>query len=250
MTQIRLLFSANGLRWTVYFGLLQVFKRGVKAVDERMARLEIKYALPGNTSVARNYEKWTNYDWGEAGEEWTSSPEWKQSLIDEAMLKYMNSSNDVLEVGPGAGRWTEALQKVAQNLLVVDLSDKCIELCRKRFARCSNIKFFANDGFSLPFIPDESIDYLWSFDVFVHIAPCDAEKYAAEFSRIFRKGARGVIHHANEVVSDGYWRSRMTGQRFSQILQGCGFTVIRQFSRWGDDEQYGVPGDLITVFEK
>jgi len=248
--QIRLLLADNGFRWMACFALRKVFKGNAGLFDDYMRKLEARYHLPGNNGIRRNYEKWQNYDWRQGGEEWTVSEQWKQSLIDEVLLKQIPPGKDVLEIGPGAGRWTEVLQQRARTLSVVDVSDKCIELCRERFTGCSNVRFFVNDGYSLSFIPDESIDCIWSFDVFVHIAPRDVEGYVVEFARILREGARGIVHHANEAAPEEAWRSRLTGQLFAKMLQNFGLVVKEQFDRWGGGEGFKVGGDLITVFEK
>lgn len=184
--------------------------------------------------------------------EWTPSPEWKQSLTDEVLLPYIEPGRTVLEIGPGAGRWTETLQKIARRLILVDLWDKCIDPCKKRFSQCDNIEFFVNDGVSLGFIPSETIDFIWSFYVFVHVTPSDTEEYILEFSRVLKKGGRGIIHHAKEGGLHGGWRSRMTAELFSHMLQKHGLTIVSQFDSRGNDEQFNVRfhHDIITVFEK
>lgn len=250
ITQLRLLLSDNGLRWTVCFALRHLLKKNLDALEGHLAYLERTHGLPGNTSVRRNYEKWQHHDWQRAGEEWTISPQWKEALIEEVMLRHIQPGKDVLEIGPGAGRWTETLQTLARNLLVVDLSDKCIEMCRSRFAGLANIQFFVNDGSSLPFVQDESIDYVWSFDVFVHIAPPDIDKYLDEIRRVLRPGALAIIHHANEPGPEEAWRSRMTGKLFAQMLEKHGFLLLQQFDRWGPEGEFVVRGDLVTVFQK
>lgn len=216
--------------------------------------MRIRYRLPPDEehNVTRNCEVWQNYDWEKGGEEWTKSPEWKQSLIDEVMLRYIEPGRTVLEIGPGAGRWTETLQKIARRLILVDLSDKCVELCKKRFSQCDNIEYFVNDGVLLSFIPSETIDFIWSFDVFVHISPHDTEKYIMEFSRALKKGGHGIIHHAKDGGLHGGWRSRMTAGLFADILTAHGLTLVSQFDSWGDNEEFNVRGhhDIITVFEK
>jgi|GEM_PF-615512 len=202
--------------------------------------------------VAKNYETWQSWDWESGGEEWTVSPEWKQSLIKEVMLKYIQPGKTVLEIGPGAGRWTESLQKIARLLILVDLSDKCIELCKQRFCHCDNVQYFVNDGSRLDFIPDETVDFIWSFDVFVHINPSDTEKYIKEFSRILVKGGRGIIHHPREGDRYGGWRSKMTAELFSNMLRKHSLTLVTQFDSWGEKEQFTVRvhHDAISVFEK
>ena len=253
------LLSDNGLRWTSYFILCYLFKHFIhfqhvviNALNRRMKSLEMRYKLPGDHSIARNYAMWQNYNWEKRGEEWTPSSEWKQSLIDEVMLKYMEPGKTILEVGPGAGRWSETLQKIARHLILVDLSDKCIELCKKRFSQYGNVEFFMNDGINLDFVPSETIDFIWSFDVFVHIRVDDTERYLIEFSRILKKGGRGIIHHAKEGGLHGGWRSNMTAELFLDMLKKHGLTLITQFDSWGNDERFNVCfyHDIITVFEK
>lgn len=217
-----------------------------------MRTLEMKYDLPGINTIGRNYDAWQNWDWERRGEEWTESAEWKQALIDEVMLKYIEPGKSVLEIGPGGGRWTEVLQKIAKHLIVVDLTNQSIEICRKRFANCANMQFYVNDGSNLDFIPDEALDFIWSFDVFVHISPRDIDQYLVGMSRILRKGGRGLIHHAKEGGLHGGWRSRMTAELFSGLLAKHNLTLIAQFDSWGEDGHFDVRfhHDTISVFEK
>ena len=76
------------------------------------------------------------------GDEWTQyvkilqemNPlQWKSSLINNMMLKYIKNDSIILEVGIGAGRWTEILQPLAKKLILVDISEKCIEICKNKF---------------------------------------------------------------------------------------------------------------------
>lgn len=206
---------------------------------------------PGNT-VNKNYAQWQNYNWEQKGEEWSPSPAWKKSVINDIMLNYIKSGGTILEIGPGAGRWTTTLQNIANRLILVDLSDHCIEMCKERFAEANNIEYFVNNGVSLKFIPDETIDYIWSFDVFVHIEPCDIQKYLVDFTRVCKKGATAVIHHAKEGKGHGGWRSSMTAEKFAAMVTKQKFTLLTQFDSWGDHNQFNVHfhHDIITVFQK
>ena len=46
-------------------------------------------------------------------------------------------------------------------------------------------------------IADKSIDFVFSFDVFVHIKRDVVEEYLREFHRTLKIGGRGFIHHSN-----------------------------------------------------
>jgi ubiquinone/menaquinone biosynthesis C-methylase UbiE len=203
-----------------------------------------------DNSVERNREQWGEWDWSRCGEEWTVSPEWKQALIDEVLLRYVMPGKTVLEIGPGGGRWTEVLQRISERLIVVDLTEQAIAVCKRRFAGCKNIEYFVNDGTSLEFLPDNSVDHVWSFDVFVHISPRDIDAYLGQMARVLRPGGAGVIHHAREGGRHGGLRSAMTSELFAEMVRKHGMSVERQFDRWGDHEQHNleVHRDVITVF--
>lgn len=201
--------------------------------------------------VEHNFEVWNNRDWSDGGVEWTVSPKWKQSLIDEVMLKYIKSGKTILEIGPGGGRWTEALLQIAKHLVLIELSDRCIEVCKQRFANCRNISYFVNNGTDLSFISDDSVDFIWSFDVFVHINPKDIGHYLQQLSRILRSGGRGIIHHAKDGNKYGGWRSDMTAKLFADFVNRHGLILVTQFDSWGNG-MYNVKGHhgVISVFEK
>jgi ubiquinone/menaquinone biosynthesis C-methylase UbiE len=254
----RLLLSGNGFLWTAhavpYILIRSVFKHcRIPILDRRMKQLEKKYNLPGINCAEINYSIWKNWDWErKAGEEWTLSEEWKQSLINDVMLKYIERDKSVLEIGPGAGRWTETLQKISKDVTIVDISDRCIEICKKRFSQCDNITYFVTGGSNLDFIPGETIDFVWSHDVFVHINPEDTERYLEEFSRILRKGGRGIIHHSKDGGLHGGWRSSMTDELFVKLLSKYGLSLVTQFDSWGKNGEFDVHyyHDTFTVFEK
>jgi len=249
---IRELLSQNGIRWVFYYFLLSLLRRSSRALGERVLDLEIRNDLPGCYSCEWNRAVWRNYNWAQKGEEWTQSLEWKQSVIDLVLLKYVEAGKTVLEIGPGAGRWTETLQKMARRLTLVDISDRCIELCKNRFSTCNNIEFFVNEGTNLDFIEDATVDFIWSWDVFVHLSPQCTKEYISEFSRVLKKRGRGIIHHPKDAGLHGGWRSRMTAELFSHLLEKYELIPILQFDSWDSGGRFGVREfhDTITVFEK
>jgi ubiquinone/menaquinone biosynthesis C-methylase UbiE len=251
-----MLVAENGVRWTTYSSALSALRKISGVLYDRMARLENRRGLRGRTSPVLNYEYWQRWDWSQRGEEWTLSEDWKQSLIDDVMLRYIEPGTDVLEIGPGAGRWTEALQPIANHLTVVDLSDRCIELCRRRFAHAQNMEFHVNDGRSLGAVPANSIDAVWSFDVFVHVGVPEIQAYVSEMGRVLRPGGRAVIHHAgagrDEYANEVGLRSAMTAAMFADLVSSNGMTLLDQFDSWGPGGIHKTPTqwDVISVFQK
>ena len=246
------MLADNGPRWTAYFVLQRLFGGIAARLDARIIALERERGLTGINSIARNRELWESWDWKEGGEEWTQSREWKRTLIEEVMFKYLEPGKDVLEIGPGAGRWSEVLLERAAHLALVDVTERCIELCRRRLSGRDNVAYFVNDGATLGFLADRSLDFVWSFDAFVHIDPRATESYLMELARVLRPRGRGVIHHPRSGRVHGGYRSSMTAESFLKLLHKHGLGLLTQLDSWGPDGRYSVRlhDDMITVFER
>jgi SAM-dependent methyltransferase len=140
------------------------------------------------------------YDWKDAGEEWseswgTSAAQWSGAILPR--MRDCLPTGTILEIGPGFGRWTSYLKDYCEHLWIVDPVEECIEACRRRFAADSRVRCYVNDGHSLSIFPDESIDFVFSFDSLVHVKQEVIEAYLGELGAKLRIGGRGFIHHSN-----------------------------------------------------
>ena len=114
-----------------------------------------------------------------------------------------------------------------------------------------------NDGRDLTFVEMESIDCIWSWDVFVHIESKDIKNYVRQFSRILAPGGIGIIHHSKKGRNRTGWRSDMTAKLMEAYCSEYGLKVIKQFDSWDDGKVRIWPGlaekeqiDIISVFSK
>ncbi len=147
--------------------------------------------------------------------------------------------------------------KRSAKLTLVDLTPKCIDICKERFKEFDNIDYIVNDGKDLSVVPDASIDCIWSWDVFVHIDAGDIRNYMREFSRVLSPGGHGTIHHSKNGKSNTGWRSNMTTEKMKIYCAEYGFRLIRQFDSWDNDQVHIWPTlaphagpDIISIFEK
>jgi ubiquinone/menaquinone biosynthesis C-methylase UbiE len=237
-------------------------------------------------SVEWNNQAWDQtHGWASDGDEWSGLAAhcgqpyeaWKQALIDTFMLPNIGPETDVLEIAPGHGRWTQTLIPNARSVTLVDLSASCIEVCQERFADATNVTYHVNDGRSLAMVPDRSIDFVWSFDSFVHIEIDVIDAYLAEWARVLRPGGRFVVHHADKrnwslslvpvtrklgqvgrvvqrVASQGRLRdsgnrSNVSAELMASTAEKHGFRIDRQTDRWGPSGEFTVTKyrDTITA---
>ena len=202
-------------------------------------------------SADQNRDVWTGWDWSTHGNEWNDGADpaaWKESLIHDVLLETIPEGGVVLEIGPGGGRWSDVLQPRADRLVLMEVTERALELCRERFAGASNVEYVLTEGATLPSVPDGSVDSIWSFDVFVHVAPVDVASYLAEIARVLRPGGIALIHHSGRFSRSSGWRSPMTARLFANLSRERGLAVERQFDSWADG-RFGVRtnGDVITV---
>lgn len=151
--------------------------------------------------VGQNIEIWNKtWDWSQRGDEWSewwggTEAEWFGALLPR-IHSYVPTGT-ILEVAPGFGRWTQYLKDLCDRLIVVDLAERCIEHCRKRFVDAPNIEYHVNDGRSLAMVPDDSVDFVFSFDSLVHAQAEILAAYLQELSQKLVPDGVGFIHHSN-----------------------------------------------------
>lgn len=244
---------SNGPLWFAFFSVYYlgsaVSDLGFRHADS----LRKKKNLPGMNSLQANKVIWESWDWSGKGDEWTISPEWKRSVVRNFIDPYFDCCHSILEIGPGAGRWTEFLVPKAQRFVGIDISEACVAECRKRFATMSNAEFSVGNGCDLKMISSTSIDGIWSFDVFVHIDSDEFRSYVREFQRVLRDGGVVVIHHGSVGGTEGGWRSNMTEALVRKFMIESGFEVEKQIRSWldaGVEHLAGLYSDTITIARK
>jgi ubiquinone/menaquinone biosynthesis C-methylase UbiE len=243
----------SGLTWTVLLGAYYVSSMAAERTFARLQNMKLASGLPGTSSLQMNREVWENWDWTAGGEEWTPSLEWKESIVRNVLRRWIPENRNILEIGPGAGRWTEILLPMSRHFWGVDISERCIAICRERFSFSSEAEFYVSGGSDLAGVPDASIDALWSYDVFVHINQREFDAYVSDFLRVMRPGAIGVIQHGKSGGKHGGWRSDLSVESVARSLTDNGFEIVQQFESWkeaGSDRPVGLYEDVVTVFQR
>lgn len=193
---------------------------------------------------------WAHYDWSRGGEEWSETPEWTASVVEHLLVPHVPPGSRVLEIGPGAGRWTQHLLPRAARLVVVDVTPECIELCRTRFQAFPHLEYAVTTGSDVSHVADASIDRIWSWDVFIHIGIDDIARYLQGFGRVLVPGGRGLIQHAAAPYGRG-WRTALPAERMAAFCRSAGLDIVEQFNAWDQGRRRTpTPADLITVFAK
>ena len=101
-----------------------------------------------------------------------------------------------LEIGYGGGRLIQAASRIFKRVIGVDVHD-----CREHVERVldglgvDNVELHQTDGRTLP-LEDDSIDFVYSFIVFVHLSsPEVLQQYFREISRTLKPGGVASLYY-------------------------------------------------------
>jgi SAM-dependent methyltransferase len=214
--------------------------------------------------IDENLEVWgRDWDWSDAGEQWSGWWGGTPAMWFGAVLPRIHAlvpTGTILEIAPGYGRWTHYLKDLCDRLVLVDLTERCIDYCRERFSQAANIEYHVNDGMSLAMIDDASVDFAFSFDSLVHVDEHVLGAYLQQLAAKLKPDGVGFFHHSNlgshptavrmtlaaarhviprrfvkplvekgVLVNLGAWRDEhMTAGRFVELCAGAGLACIGQ----------------------
>jgi SAM-dependent methyltransferase len=211
-----------------------------------------------------NVRAWNqDHRWSSTDDDWSAmwgncEAQWWGSIYPR--IHTFLPCEQILEIAPGFGRWTNLLRQHCERLTAVDLSQRCVEHCRERFRDQPHMTFVHNDGRSLEFVGDRSIDFAFSFDSLVHAEADVIEAYIHQLARKLRPNGIAFIHHSNAYhyrrrFAPGrlvplMWRSRlmrfrllprdhmraasMSAERFADICVRAGCRCVSQeLVNWG-----------------
>jgi ubiquinone/menaquinone biosynthesis C-methylase UbiE len=122
--------------------------------------------------------------------------------------RWIDRDSTVLEVGPGGGKWTVRIAPMVKRVIVLDVAE---EMLKRTKARCNalgltNVEFLLANGKDFHPLTDDSVDFFFSYDVFVHIALEDTWPYTQEIARVLKPGGRGACHYAVNSISEAWDR--------------------------------------------
>jgi ubiquinone/menaquinone biosynthesis C-methylase UbiE len=163
----------------------------------------------------------------------------------------------VLDLAAGEGRVSAKVQQHATGLrrvYVVDINEKCVAACTKRFADDPRFFVVRNSGYDLADIPEGEVTLVVSFDSMVHFDTDVMREYVREFTRILKPGGHAFIHHSNHTANPGasfkdnpHWRNFMSKELFAHWAITSGLEIVsQQVIDWGGEPDL----DCLTLLRK
>lgn len=135
------------------------------------------------------------------GHYYGAKPENKQSEIRSSRYKIaqsvasflnLKSDNVILDLGSGLGDMAHYLSKKVRHVHCADISQSFLSAAKENCKDNSNISFHHLRSHKLDFLPEQSLDAIYSHAVFIHLNIYDFYLYLKNFSRVLK--TRGRIY--------------------------------------------------------
>jgi SAM-dependent methyltransferase len=150
-------------------------------------------------------------------------------IKEQYVLPRVNPAHVALEIGPGGGRWTRYLLGF-KTLYVVDFYPELLKELRRYFNR-PNMRFVKNSGSDFPSVPDQSVDFIFSFGCFVHLELPIIQSYVENMKRVLRPGGNVLVQYSdsNKIMSrDNEGFSDNSPEKMRKIIIDSGFHICME----------------------
>ncbi len=207
---------------------------------------------------------WNAYSsrWEKEGDgQWTPKPgavlgaEWGDdaqavAIVERYVKPYLAPGGRVLEIGPGGGKFSRLLDRLAGDLILADIAKGMLERTAASLPRRPRTLLL--DGSSLAPEADSTIDFVFSYDVFIHLESEEIFRYFAEANRVLVPRGHFLVHTSTLESAFGfhaYFRQlrdhqRDIGHRYGGRMYPLTMSVFRRFAEHSGFEIVDQHGDF------
>lgn len=181
------------------------------------------------------------------GEEWGRLDDVAQ-VVDRWIMPYVSADSVVGEIGTGGARVARMVAPRVGEFHAFDVAPKMLDRARQGLRGVTTAQFHVLDEPRLPAALDGHFDFVYSFDVFVHLDLHVQWRYLQDFGRVLRPGGRALVHTANLDTQAGWERfvlqDRYRVEGFYFMVPAAVRTLIERAGLNLIDELSGEPGNF------
>lgn len=215
----RLLDAGAEERDAAYREVYEAFHTYLRSDSGRRSFLYRKQQMRA-ASPSRRFKAWVR----------RFAPSWACATSEVGLVG--SGHGEVLELGCGEGWLSLALATSNRHVVGVDISDQCIELCRRNQKEhgVPKVEFHRQSGVRLEF-KDETFDCAVSTEFLEHLHPDDVPLHLAEVRRVLKSGGRYVAvtpnRHRHHDEDDGTLHLRLyTYAELADLFESAGFRPV------------------------
>lgn len=137
------------------------------------------------------------------GNEWGTATEVNR-VVTDFIEPFVTPESVVGEIGVGGGRIAAKVADRVGELWCFDISAVMLKRAREHLEHHPHVHFELLDAAQLPEHAAQRFDFLYSFDVFVHLDLHTIWRYLNEIERALRPGGRTFLHTSNLTAPTGW----------------------------------------------
>ncbi len=195
------------------------------------------------------------------GDEWGDAQA-VQQVVSEWIHPHLRADSVVGEIGTGGARIASLVAPRSGEFHAFDVAPLMLERARRRLRGVPNCHFHVVDRPELPVELNQRFDFIYSFDVFVHLDLHTQWSYLQEFSRVLRPGGRAFLHTANLASEDGWKRFESQGvyrvegfyfvvpEMVRELCRRAGLRVVEERSAGSGSGNFYYERDYLVLLEK
>lgn len=139
------------------------------------------------------------------GDEW-GTVEDAANIVSEYITPFIYQDSIVAEIGVGGGRIAAKVVEKIEKLYCFDIAQEMLKKAEAALKQYEQVEFhlIKNSQFEPEF--SEKFDFVYSFDVFVHLDLHTIWKYLNNIYKILKLGGKAFIHTTNITTPNGWAR--------------------------------------------
>lgn len=148
---------------------------------------------------------------------------------DHFLLPYVHPDHTAIEIGPGGGRWTRYMLGFAK-VYAVDYHQPLLDELARNY-KAPHLIALKNNGTDFPGIASESIDFVFTFAVFVHFDLPVIEAYLRSIRRVLKRDGQAVLHYSDKRKPKAQAQSGISDndpERMCAAVRAAGFEVVEE----------------------
>jgi len=149
----------------------------------------------------------------------------------QAFKIWINRESDVLDFGAGVGRISKLLAPYCNKIYCIEKKNDNIIFGKEYCKGIKNLEWIRNDK-DIP-LPDNSIDFLFTFLVMQHIPINEYPKWIEEFYRVMKYEAKGFIHFQGQ-----HWNTFIDREMGLDLLKD--FRILAVLDRYSRNKIWDV----------